>query len=237
MHRFFLAAAGLDGLLAVAPPVLADEVRKRRTNKLSGHGETRMVPDLAFVTSGVLSQGATAAEALSVNTKTMNSLFAALKDAGIAEKNIQTSSFSVQPRYDFNNGTAPPKLVGYEVSNTVTVTVHKLADLGPLLDSLVSAGSNQIQGIGFQVSEPNAALDAARQLAAADATRKAKVYAAAMGVDLGKVVSISEGGVQQPQPPLLRSGPMMADAASAPVPVAAGEQALSIDVTVTWEIR
>lgn len=237
MQRLFLAAAALASLLAVMPPVYADEARMPRTITLSGHGETRMAPDMAFVTSGVVSQGATAAEALAANTQTMNGLFAALKAAGIAEKDIQTSNFSVQPRYDFGNGTSPPKLIGYEVSNTVTVTVRKLADLGPLLDRLVSAGSNQIQGIGFDVSKPDAALDAARQLAAADATRKAKVYAEAMGVDLGKVVSIREGAGQQPQPPLLRSAPMMADAASAPVPVAAGEQSLSVDVTVTWEIR
>ncbi len=237
MPRLFLASAALAGLLAVMTPAFADEARTPRTITLSGHGETRAAPDMAFVTSGVMSQGATAADALAANTQTMNNLFAALKAAGIAEKDIQTSNFSVQPRYDFGNGTTPPKLVGYEVSNAVTVTVRKLADLGPLLDRLVSAGSNQIQGIGFDVSEPDAALDAARQLAAADATRKAKVYAAAMGVDLGKVISISEGGGQQPQPPLLRAGPMMADAASAPVPVAAGEQSLSVDVTVTWEIR
>jgi uncharacterized protein YggE len=236
MHRLFLAA-GLAGLLSVMTPAFADEARMQRTITLSGHGETRTAPDMAFVTSGVVSQGATAAEALAANTQTMNGLFAALKDAGIAEKDIQTSNFSVQPRYDFGNGTAPPKLTGYEVSNLVTITVRQLAGLGPLLDRLVSSGSNQIQGIGFQVSQPDAALDAARQLAAADATRKAKVYAAAMGVDLGKVVSISEGFAQPPQPPLLRAGPMMADAAAAPVPVAAGEQSMSVDVTVTWEIR
>ncbi|MFM8745149.1 MAG: SIMPL domain-containing protein [Aestuariivirga sp.] len=237
MQRLFLAAAGLASLLAVSTPGFADEARMPRTITLSGHGETKAAPDMAFVTSGVVTAGATAADALAANTQSMNSLFAALKEAGIAEKDMQTSNFSVQPRYDFNNGTAPPKLVGYEVSNTVTVTIRKLAGLGPLLDRLVTAGSNQIQGIGFMVSAPDVALDAARQLAAADATRKAKVYAAAMGVDLGKVISISEGGAQQPQPPLLRAGPMMADAAGAPVPVAAGEQNMSVDVTVTWEIR
>lgn len=237
MQRLFLAAAALASLLTVTPPAFADEARLPRTITLSGHGETKIAPDMAFVTSGVMSQAATAAEALAANTQTMNGLFAALKAAGIAETDIQTSNFSVQPRYDFGNGTSPPKLIGYEVSNSVTVTVRKLADLGPLLDRLVSAGSNQIQRIGFDVAKPDAALDAARELAAADATRKAKVYAAAMGVDLGKVLSISEGAGQRPQPPLLRAGPMMADAASAPVPVAAGEQSLSADVTVTWEIR
>ena len=136
------------------------------------------------MTTGVLSQGATAAEALAANTSAMNALFAALKDAGIADKDVQTSNFMVQPRYNFQDNKAP-ELVGYDVSNNVTVTVRKIGDLGALLDKVVQAGSNQINGIGFEVSEPDAALDEARKLATADATRKAKIYAEAMGVSLG----------------------------------------------------
>ena len=165
----------------------------------------------------------------------MNALFAALKDAGIAEKDIQTSNFMVQPRYDYQDGK-PPKLVGYDVSNTVTVTVRKLAALGLLLDKVVQAGSNQINGIGFDVSKPDAALDEARKLATADAARKAKIYAEAMGVGLGPVMSISESTGYQPPMPMARGKAMMADAA-APVPVAAGEQTLSVDVNITWEIK
>ena len=123
------------------------------------------------------------------------------------------------------------------MSNTVTVIVRKIGDLGPLLDKVVQAGSNQINGIGFEVSKPDAALDEARKLATADATRKAKIYAEAMGVGLGRVMSISEGVNYQPPMPMARSKVMMADAAAAPVPVAAGEQTLSVDVNITWEIQ
>lgn len=206
-----------------------------RVISLSGHGEVKSAPDLAFVTTGVLTQGNTAAEALAANTQAMNALFAALKQAGIDEKDVQTSSFMVQPRYDYTNNQAP-KLVGYDVSNNVTVTVRKIADLGPLLDKLVQSGSNQISGISFDVSKPDAALDEARKLATADATRRAKVYAEALGVTLGPVLSVSEGTNFQPPVPMLRGKVMMADAA-APVPVAAGEQSLSVDVNITWEIR
>jgi hypothetical protein len=166
----------------------------------------------------------------------MNALFAALQQSGIPDKDVQTSNFAVMPRYKFEEGKSP-ELVGYDVSNNVTVTVRKTSDLGPLLDRLVQAGSNQINGIGFEVSEPSAALDEARKLATADATRKARIYAEAMGVTLGPVMSISEGiSVERPMP-YMRGKAMMADAPAPPVPVAAGEQSLSVDVNISWEIR
>ena len=236
MHRLTVAAAALAATLAAASPALAEDTRMPRLISLSGHGEMRMAPDMAFVTTGVLSQGVTAADALAANTAAMNALFAALTGAGIAEKDVQTSNFFVQPRYNFQDGKAP-ELIGYDVSNTVSVIVRKIGDLGPLLDKVVQAGSNQINGIGFEVSKPDAALDEARKLATADATRKAKIYAEAMGVGLGRVMSISEGVNYQPPMPMARSKVMMADAAAAPVPVAAGEQTLSVDVNITWEIQ
>lgn len=237
MQRFTLAASALAAFLAAASPSFADEVKMPRTISLSGHGEVKSAPDMAFVTTGVATQGTTAAEALAANTTAMNALFAALKNAGIAEKDIQTSNFMVQPRYDYNDGKQPPVLVAYDVSNSVTVTVRKLEGLGALLDKVVQAGSNQINGISFQVSKPDEGLDEARKLAAADATRKAKLYAETMGVSLGPVLSINEGVSYQPPVPVLRGKVMMADAAAAPVPVAAGEQTLAMDVNVTWEIK
>jgi uncharacterized protein len=236
MLRPTLAAAAIAATLAAASPALAQDAKMPRLISLSGHGEVRRAPDTAVVTAGVLSQGATAAEALAANTSAMNALFAALTDAGIAEKDVQTSNFMVQPRYNFQENKAP-ELVGYDVSNNVTVTIRKIADLGTVLDKVVQAGSNQINGIGFDVAEPAAFLDEARKLATEDATRKAKIYAAAMGVTLGPVMSISEGVSHQPPMPMARGKVMMADAASAPVPVAAGEQRLSVDVNITWEIR
>jgi uncharacterized protein len=236
MLRPTFAAAAIAGTLAAASPALAQDNKMPRLISLSGNGEVRRAPDIAFVTTGVLSQGATAAEALAANTSAMNALFAALKDAGIAEKDVQTSNFMVQPRYNFQDNKAP-ELVGYDVSNNVTITVRKIGDLGALLDKVVQAGSNQINGIGFDVSEPSASLDQARKLATEDATRKAKIYAEAMGVTLGPVMSISEGVSYQPPMPMARGKVMMADAAAAPVPVAAGEQRLSVDVNITWEIK
>ena len=235
MQRLTIAATALAALLS-ATPALSQEVKMPRLISLTGHGEVRSVPDMAFVTTGVVSQAATAAEALSANTATMNSLFAALKSAGLAERDMQTSNFMVQPRYNYPENKAP-ELVGYDVSNNVTITVRKIADLGPLLDKLVKAGSNQISGISFNVSSPDAALDQARKLATADATHKAKIYAEALGVTLGPVMSLSENVGYQPPMPMVRNKAVMMDAAAAPVPVAAGEQTLSVDVNVSWEIK
>lgn len=236
MPRPSFAAAAVMGLLAAVSPAFADGGKMPRIVSLTGHGEVRSTPDIAFVTSGVTTQGATAAEALAANTKAMTGLFAALKDAGIESKDIQTSNFSVQPRYDFSNGQAP-KLVGYDVSNNVTVKLRRVDTLGALLDKMVQSGSNQISGISFDVSKPEEAMDEARKLATQDATRKAKLYAQAMGIELGNVMQISEGSSTMPQPvPFVRGAAMM-KADAAPVPVAAGEQTLAADVNIIWEIK
>ena len=235
MQRLSFAAAAVIGLLAAISPAFAEGGKMPRIISLSGHGEVRATPDIAYVTSGVVTQGATAAEALAANTKAMTDLFAALKDSGIEDRDVQTSNFSVQPRYDFSNNQAP-KMVGYDVSNNVTVTLRKVDTLGALLDRMVQSGSNQISGISFDVSKPDDAMDEARKLATEDATRKAKVYAKAMGIELGNVMQVSEGSAAQPPMPMVRSTMMKVDAAP-PVPMAAGEQTLAVDVNVIWEIK
>ena len=235
MQRLSFAAAAVIGLLAAISPAFAEGGKMPRIISLSGHGEVRATPDIAYVTSGVVTQGATAADALAANTKAMTDLFAALKDSGIEDRDVQTSNFSVQPRYDFSNNQAP-KMVGYDVSNNVTVTLRKVDTLGTLLDRMVQSGSNQISGISFDVSKPDDAMDEARKLATEDATRKAKVYAKAMSIELGNVMQVSEGSAAQPPMPMVRSTMMKADAAP-PVPMAAGEQTLAVDVNVIWEIK
>ncbi len=233
MLRQILAAIFLTFLMSI--PALADDAKPQRTISLAGHGEVRAAPDMGLVMIGVLSQADAAADALKANTAAMQAVFAVLKDAGIEEKDIQTSNFTVQPRYDYNNNAQPPRLVGYDVSNNVTVAVRKLDSLGAVLDKVVSAGSNQINGILFQISKPETAMDEARKLAVADAARKAKVYAAASAVTLGDIVAISEsGGIQ---PPIPMDAKMIQTERAANVPIAQGEQTISVDVNIVWEIK
>ena len=142
----------------------------------------------------------------------------------------------MNPRYDYGqNNAQPPKVIGYDVSNNVTITVRKLDSLGAVLDQVVSSGSNQINGVAFQVSKPEAATDEARKLAVADALHKAQIYTAASGVALGQIISLNEGGGYQPPQPVFKT--MRAEAASADVPIAQGEQVIAVDVNFTWEIK
>ena len=211
----------------------------QRTIVLAGHGEMRSPPDMAVVNVGVTSTAATAREALDANNKTMEALLAALRASGIEAKDVQTANFSVAPRYDYNQNSQPPKVVGYDVSNTVAATLRALDKLGPTLDKLVGLGSNQINGISFTIADPQPLQDAARKAAIADARRKAVILAEAAGVSLGDVMNISETGGYQPPVPVLSKAVRMDAAGAAPgsVPVAEGEQLVSADVTVTWAIK
>jgi uncharacterized protein YggE len=230
-----LSVLALAFLLLLPAIASADDAKIVRSISVSGHGEVQAVPDLATISMGVMTSSITAKEALTANSKAMNELMEVLEKAGIEAKDIATSNFNVGPRYDYGQGgSLPPKLVGYEVSNVVTVIVRKIDAMGDVLDAGVSAGSNQIHGISFSVSKPDAKLDEARKEAVADARRKAEIYAAAGGIALGQIISLNEGGGYQPPMPMAKT--MAAEAAGAP-PIAQGEQTLAIDVNVVWEIK
>ena len=237
MTRLF--AALTIATLAFMPtpsPAFAEETKLPRTISVNGTGEVRAVPDLATITLGVVSSAATAQEALAANTKSMSDVMTMLKAEGIEERDIATSNFNVAPRYDYSQGsTQTPKVMGYDVSNTVTVNIRKAAALGGLLDKAVTAGSNQVYGISFSVSKPEAMLDAARTSAVADAKRKAEIYAAAGGFKLGDIISVSEGTSYRPPMPMVMKSAMAAD--GAPAPISPGEQALSVDVSIVWLIK
>jgi uncharacterized protein YggE len=184
----------------------------------------------------VTTQAATAADALAANSRAMNAVFATLKRAGIPEKSIQTSNFSVSPQYaQYKPGTSgPQRIVGYEVSNTVNVTVDDLSRVGPTLDALVSSGANQIGGIDFSIRDPKPLLRDARAAAVKDAVERAETYAQAAGVSLGAIVSIQEAGNEEPQPMYRRATVVTAIQAA---PIAAGETSVAASVSITWEIR
>lgn len=211
------------------------------TVAIEGRGEVAAAPDMAMINSGVTTQGATAREALDANTAAMAELIAALKANGIADRDIQTSGFSVNPNYvysderDANGYTLPPKINGYQVSNTVNVKVRDLEELGAILDQSVTVGANTVNGVTFSVADPSALYNKAREAAFADATAKAELYASAAGSALDEIVSISETqGFNDPQPYPMYARAEMAD--SAKVPVQAGELSFAINVSVQWEL-
>jgi uncharacterized protein YggE len=195
---------------------------------VTGEATVAVAPDTAMIRIGVTSQDKTAREASEVNAKQMTAVLAAIKDAGIADRDIQTSRLSLQPQYDPNkSGTA--RLTGFQATNQVTVRIRDIDKLPAVLDRAIGAGANEMSGIEFVVSEQSKLLDQARDDAIADARRKAELYAKAAGAKLGRVVSITEEGSSPPP------RPMQAMRAGA-VPVAPGEQTLRAVVTVSYDL-
>ncbi|CUA92069.1 SIMPL domain-containing protein [Pannonibacter indicus] len=231
---------GLAAVSTALTPAFAQEaaVKNERFITVQGSGSVSAVPDKATLSGGVTSDAETAADALASNSKALNAVLTALKDAGIEAKDIQTSNFSVQPRYGDYTKSSPsglPKIEGYQVSNTVSVRVNDLERLGPLLDTMVTAGANTINGINFEVTGANEKRDAAREAAVTDARRKAELFAKASGVKLGRVMSMSEGGDGGVRP-MYRMATMAMEAAPAPAPVMAGEETLYASVTIVYEL-
>jgi Uncharacterized conserved protein len=204
-----------------------------------GEGTVNAVPNMATLTSGVVTSASTAREALDANTEAMAGVIEAFKKAGIAAKDIMTDGFSVQPRYVYpepkDGSSQPPRIDGYEVRNQVIVRVRELAKLGTVLDAAVTTGANQMGGLSFDVAEPAALLDKARSAAVEDAKRKAELYVQAAGAKLGRLVEINETSMQMPPRPMMMARSMDLAEAKA-VPVEAGEQTLRAQVRLTWEL-
>ncbi len=183
---------------------------------------------------GVVTEAATAAEALKRNNEAMSRLIALIRKRGIEDRDVQTTQFHVAPRYKYDKAQQePPKIAGYQVTNEVQVKVRDMTRLGAFLDETVSAGANQVRGVSFGVAEPARLTDEARRKAMADAQRRARVYAEAAGVKIGKPLKISEQAGGRPGPyPAAR----MEAAAVSSVPVAPGEQTFTVNVTVSYAI-
>ncbi len=236
---FALPVLAIAASLAFAGAAQATEPQEQpRTITITGEGEVSAAPDIAYVETGVVTEGKTAAEALAANTEAMNEVFKGLEEAGIEKKDMQTSQFSVYPVYEQvkpeENRPHTPKIGGYRVQNQLTVTVRDLTKLGGILDQVVSLGSNQLSGIRFSIDKLEPLVNEARKNAVKNALEKAKLYAGAAGVALGEIMSISENGTSMPQPYYAKDMMMRAEASS--VPVAAGEQTLSASVTLVIKI-
>lgn len=230
-----VTAAAPTALAQAAPPA-ADTMFRATTLNLSAYGETKVAPDMATITLGVMTEGKTAAEAMQANAARMNAVVASLRKAGIPDKDIQTSNLNLNPQYRYQENQ-PPVLVGYQASNNVTVTVTDLKRLGPAVDATVNAGANQVHGISFGLSDPTGAENAAREAAVKALAAKADLYAKATGYRISRLVSLSEGGGYAPQPPM----PMVAYAAKremadAGTSISAGEMKVRIDISGLYEL-
>ena len=230
MNRRWMAAVALPGLLATPagaqtspPPMIS----------VTGEATISVPPDLALIEGGVTTEAKTAREASDANNTAMGKVLLALKGSGVDERDVQTSRLSLQPQYAQQTRPGPNVVTGYRASTRVTVKLRDVAKVAAVIDTLVSAGANEIGGISFMVEKASKLLDDARAQAVADARRKAEIYAAAAGVTLGAPVSISEDG-GAPAPMQARK---MAAGFAASAPVAQGEETLQVTVSVSWAIK
>lgn len=227
------AAAGL-ALAGHMAGARAEDKPMERTITVSATGTVEAEPDQARITSGVTTEAASAREALTANSAAMSKVITELKSKGIEAKDIQTASFNVEPVYDYSKDGEPPKLRGYRVGNQVVVLVRDLGKFGEVLDEVISAGANQVQGLSFEVSKADALKDEARKEAVANALRRAKLLAAAAGAEVGEVRQISEE--VSSETPVRFSAPRMAKAEMA-VPIERGTSTLEARVTATWALK
>ena len=223
------AGAGMTAMPAAA----VEDKKMERTITVAGSAQVSVEPDVARVTSGVTSEGDSAREALARNSDAMRKVIAALKAKGVDAKDIQTSSFHLEPKYTAAKERSAPAIAGYRVGNQVHVTVRNLARLGELLDDLVSAGANQLNGLQFDVSKADQLKDTARTEAVGNALRRARLLASAAGAEVGEVISIAEDAEIGPMPGrvMARAAPMKA------APIEAGTETLQVNVSVTWALK
>lgn len=225
---------------------------------LSAEGRSLRTPDLAIFSAGVVSTGVTASEAIGANSRKMEAVMDALRRAGIAARDIQTSSISLQPRFDdpdreeilraratgqpYVPSARPraPKIIGYEARNSVQVRVRKLGEMGRILDTLVESGANEVNGPSFTLDEQKAALDEARVEAVATGRARAELYARAAGMRVARIVAISEGGGYYPVQEIFVTARAMSGNAPPPAPppppVSPGELALGVSVSMQFEL-
>jgi len=227
--------------LGQGAPVLAADNEPYPQVVVSGQGSAEMAPDMALLQLTVMREAGTARAALDANSAAMAEVIAALRKQGIEERDLQTTGFSIQPKYVYPSPKSQgedrtPRIVGYTVRNGLGVRVRDLKQLGAIIDQSVSLGVNEGGNIQFTNDDPAAAIELARERAVKNAMAKARTLAVAAGVKLGRVLEISEQSYRPAPAPMVQAEMMMAKAADA-VPVAAGESSYQVSVHMSYALE
>lgn len=222
---------GLLIALCMVQPAYAQQTMP--TMSVTGTGTSSAPPDIATVLTGVEVFAPSASEALVENSERMAEILRVLADAGIEAKDVQTSSLSVSPRYKDRKSGNQFEIAGYQVRNGLSVRVRNITSLGEVLDAIVSTGANRIDGVSFGFADPVELWREARTNAIMDARTSAETYAAAAGVQLGQILSISDGSA----PPSPMRGMAMVEMSRAAVPIAVGQSSISDTVRIVWELK
>jgi uncharacterized protein YggE len=238
--RNAIMAALMLGAFAWAAPAAAQQASITQTIAgarldINATGEVTRVPDVAVISAGVVTRSTSATAALQDAADRMERVVTALKRAGVADRDIQTSSVSLNPEYRYPENQSP-QLTGYTASNQLTIRFRDIRNSGKILDALVAQGANQINGPNLTIDKPEAALDEARTNAIASGRARAELYARSLGLHVARVVAVSESAgyaVPPPAPPM----PMMARAEMASSKIEPGEQKLQVSVAMTFELQ
>lgn len=217
-------------LLFTTAPALAENETQIATLTADGTGVVSVAPDIVIVTIGVTTRGGNPVETLEENSASMQAVIDAVIAAGVAERDVATSGFSIGPIYAdqrAGEGNEPARIIGYNVRNQVTVRIRNLDASGGILDLVVEAGASQINGIRFDIADPQPLEDEAMAAAIADAVRKAELMAAAADVRIVRILSVSAYSNSQPQFEVQRL---------ATVPIMGGERSITANATVIFEI-
>lgn len=256
-----LTLAGAGSAFAQAPVTPGITIRPNTTLlNVTAEGRAKRKPDLATFNAGVVTQARTAAEALTANSTRMDQVIGALKRSGVAERDIQTSTLNLQPQYYYPQRDRPvreasgaiieppepqaPRIIGYEARNSVTVRVRRINDMGRIIDALVSAGVNQVDGPYFAVENQEAAADEARAAAIKNAQARAELYARAAGMRVSRILTITEGGGYYPvaRQEVIAVGAIGSAMAPPPPPppptaIQAGEVTLGVSLSVQFALE
>ena len=232
-----LAAAALTAPAAAAAQTtaLVQPIAGTRLD-VAASGEVTRVPDIAVISTGVVTRAATATAAIQQNATRMERVRAALKRAGIEDKDIQTSSINLNPDYHYEQNK-PPRLTGYQASNQVSVRFRDLGKTGEILDVLVAEGANQINGPSLTIDKPEQALDEARMKAIANGRARADLYARALGMRVTRLLSVSESGGYSAPPPMPMYARAEAMSADASTKIDPGEQKVQVSVAMSFELQ
>src|SRR6185503_12903443 len=242
MKKAVFGALLVLGTAAFASPAVAQQASITQTITgtrldLTATGEVSRVPDIAIISAGVVSRSATASAALQDAANRMDKVVAALKRAGVADRDIQTSNVNLNPEYRYPENQSP-QLVGYTATNTLTIRFRDIRSSGKILDALVAEGANQINGPNLTIDKPEPALDEARANAVAIGRARAEAYARSLGLRVVRVVSVSESGgyavppAPPPMPMMMARGERDSSTAIAP-----GEQKLQVSLGMTFELQ
>jgi uncharacterized protein YggE len=240
MNRRIILCAAAASAIVGALPASAQQMQPPPRILVTGEGEAALAPDMAILSLTVMREADTAAEAMREANAAMASVIAAIKEASVEPRDIQTSGLQINPQYNYPSSSSPsgeaPRVTNYQVQNTLVVRVRKLDTLGSIIDRAVELGVNQGANITLTNDDPGPAITEARKRAIADAIGRARTLAQAGGVEVGPILEISEQS-QMPRPMPMEAKAFRAGPASDGVPVEFGENTYRVSVNVTFEIK